>query len=347
MLNFNITSSSDHLLALRNYVRCNGCTDQAVLAVLFDELEIPLEDYMKNIIGLAIQSWERYAFRDYIKFGTFHSAPDFESLTAELLDSISRVAVSAHIQDCFPTIIRTACDFEKKIVTIHYECNDHSYVQGSLYGNFTQKDFQVTVQDNLSRNFNPRSSTNVLELAVAELAEQCRPVAKFGDLNCYSVSSEEITEAIAKHTKVSGLSSDYVLLRDILQRLYPTYEAFLAERSFIVNAGKINNELAAMYPEHAWKEAVTLERIIYHIGFLRDRLGAAIELGTSLITFQSLSEQDRNKFLAYVYRDASTKEELDNAELEVVLNGTLDRLGYDDDQKFFTIVVQDQPSTNE
>ena len=236
MLNFNITSGSDRLLALRNYVRCNGCTDQAVLAVLFDELEIPLEDYMKNIIGLAIQSWERYAFRDYIKFGTFHSAPDFESLTAELLDSISRVAVSAHIQDCFPTIIRTACDFEKKIVTIHYECNDHSYVQGSLYGNFT-----------LSRNFNPWSSTNVLELAVAELAEQCRPVAKFGDLNCYSVSSEEITEAIAKHTKVAGLSSDYVLLRDILQRLYPTYEAFLAERSFIVNAGKINNELAAMY----------------------------------------------------------------------------------------------------
>ena len=53
-MNFNITSTSDHLLALRNYVRCNGCTDQAVLAVLFDELEIPLEDYMKNIIGLGM-----------------------------------------------------------------------------------------------------------------------------------------------------------------------------------------------------------------------------------------------------------------------------------------------------
>jgi hypothetical protein len=96
---------------------------------------------------------------------------------------------------------------------------------------------------------------------------------------------------------------------------------------------------------------VTLERIIYHIGFLRDRLGVAMypehAWKEAVITFQSLSEQDRNKFLAYVYRDASTKEELDNAELEVVLNGTLDRLGYDDDQKFFTIVVQDQPSTNE
>ena len=347
MLNFNITSGSDHLLALRNYARSNGCTDQAVLAVLFDELELPLEDYMKNIIGLAIQSWERYAFRDYIKFGTFHSAPDFESLTAELLDSISRVAVSAHIQDRFPTIIRTACDFEKKIVTIHYECNDHSYVQGSLYGNFTQHGFSSYSSGRSIQQFQPTVFTNALELAVAELAAHRQPVAKFGDLNCYSASSEEVTEAIAKHTKVSGISKDYLLLRDILQRLYPTYEEFLAERNFIAIAGKISNELAAMYPEHAWKEAVTLERIIYHIGFLRDRLGAAIELGTSLRTFQSLNEQDRNKFLADVYRDASTKEELDNAELEVVLESVLYQLGYSDDQKFFTIVVQDQPSTDE
>ena len=85
-MNFNITSSSDHLLALRNYVRCNGCTDQTVLSILFDELEIPLEDYMKNIIGLTIHGWERYAFRDYVKFGIFHSAPDFESLTAGMLE---------------------------------------------------------------------------------------------------------------------------------------------------------------------------------------------------------------------------------------------------------------------
>ena len=71
MLNFNITSGSDRLLALRNYVRCNGCTDQAVLAVLFDELEIPLEDYMKNIIGLAIQSWERYRSATILSSGPF------------------------------------------------------------------------------------------------------------------------------------------------------------------------------------------------------------------------------------------------------------------------------------
>ena len=55
-MNFNITSTSDHLLALRNYIRCNGCADQAVLAVLFDELEIPLEDYMKNIICLLLKT---------------------------------------------------------------------------------------------------------------------------------------------------------------------------------------------------------------------------------------------------------------------------------------------------
>ena len=340
-MNFNITSTSDHLLALPNYIRCNGCADQAVLAVLFDELEIPLEDYMKNIIWLSIHGWERYAFRDYVKFGIFHSAPDFELLTAEMLDLVSRVAVSDHLPGRFPIIIRTTLDPEKKIVTIHYEYNSHSYIQGILYGNFTQKDFQVTVQDNLSRNFNPRSSTNVLELAVAELAEQCRPVAKFGDLNCYSVSGEEVIEAITKHTKVPGINKDYLLLRDILQRLYPTYEEFLTERNFIVIAGKICNEIAALYPEERWKKSVTMERVISHIRYLSDDLAhgyANKQYG--------YGEYSCDKFLADLYKDTRTEQELEIAEIDWLVNNSLAAFSYDDKQDLCVIVIQDQPTAD-
>ena len=338
MLNFNITSGSDHLLALRNYARSNGCANQTVLSILFDELEIPLEDYMKNIIGLTIHGWERYAFRDYVKFGIFHSAPDFESLSVGMLDSISRVAVSAHIQDRFPTIIRTACDPEKKIVTIHYECNDHSCVSGSLYGNFTQQGFSSSSSGRLIPQFQPTISTNAVELAVAELVEQCQPVAKFGDLNCYSVSGEEVIEAITKHTKVSGINKDYLLLRDILQRLYPTYEEFLAERNFIVIAGKICNEIAALYPEERWKKSVTMERVISHIRYLSDDLAhgyANKQYG--------YGEDSCDKFLADLYKDTRTEQELEIVEIDRLVNASLGMLGYDNKQDLCIIVIQDQP----
>lgn len=337
-MNFSIGPGTNHLQELRQYVRQNNCTDSEVLSILFQEIKLPIAEYLQNIIGAPFE-YGNESVAEHVTFGMFHSIPDIHSLNNATLEFISRAVVAKNTQVAYPVIIRT--DIGDDSVTIYYDVAELRFPVG--YSAFGQ---QFQVQPSL--RYSMGVSSSAIGTVLAELVGQHQlSIARFGDLNCYSVSVEEISAAIAKHTKVSGLSSDYVLLRDILQRLYPTYEAFLAERSFIVNAGKISNELAAMYPEHAWKEAVTLERIIYHIGFLRDRLGAAIELGTSLITFQSLSEQDRNKFLAYVYRDASTKEELDNAELEVVLNGTLDRLGYDDDQKFFTIVVQDQPSTNE
>ncbi len=341
MLNFNITSGSDHLLALRNYVRCNGCTDQAVLAVLFDELEIPLEDYMKNIIGLGIYGSERHAFRDYTKFGIFHSVPDFESLTAEMLDSISRVVVSAHIQDHFPIIIRTACDLEKKIVTIYYEYNNLGCTYGSRYSNFTQQGFSSSGSGRPIPQFQPTVLTNVLELAVTELAAQCQPVAKFGDLNCYSVSSEEVTEAIAKHTKVSGISKDYLLLRDILQRLYPTYEEFLAERNFITIAGKICNELAACSPEERWKKSITMERIISHIRFLSDE-----PTHGRMNTQYGYGEDSCDKFLADLYKDTRSEQELEVAEINRLVNDSLTTFGYDDKQDLCVIVIQDQPTAD-
>lgn len=340
-MNFNITSTSDHLLALRNYIRCNGCADQAVLAVLFDELEIPLEDYMKNIIGLSIHTWECYAFRDYIKFGIFHSAPDFESLTAEMLDLVSRAVVSAHTQDRFPTIIRTACDFEKKIVTIHYECNDQSCVRGSLYGNFTQQGFSSYRSGGPIPQFQPTVLTNVMELAVAELAAHCQPVAKFGDLNCYSVSGEEVIEAITKHTKVSRINKDYLLLRDILQRLYPTYEEFLAERNFIAIAGKICNELAACSPEERWKKSITMERVISHIRYLSDNFAngyANKQYG--------YGEDSCDKFLADLYKDTRTEQELEIVEIDRLVNSSLAAFSYDDKQDLCVIVIQDQPTTD-
>ena len=340
-MNFNITSSSDHLLALRNYVRCNGCTDQAVLAVLFDELEIPLEDYMKNIIGLGIYGSERHAFRDYTKFGIFHSVPDFESLDAVMLDSISRAVVSAHLQDHFPIIIRTECDLEKKIVTIYYEYSNHTYNRGSWYSNLTQHGFSSYSSGRPIQQFQPTVFTNAVELAVAELTAQCQPVAKFGDLNCYSVGSEEITEAIAKHVKVSGISKDYLLLRDILQRLYPTYEEFLAERNFITIAGKICNELAACSPEERWKKSITMERVISHIRYLSDDLahGYANEQ-------YGYGEDSCDKFLADLYKDTRTEQELEVAEINRLVNVSLTTFGYDDKQDLCVIVIQDQPTSD-
>ena len=343
MLNFNITSGSDHLLALRNYVRCNGCTDQAVLAVLFDELEIPLEDYMKNIIGLGIYGSERHAFRDYVKFGIFHSVPDFESLTAEILDSISRVVISAHLQDHFPIIIRTACDLEKKIVTIYYEYNNLGCTYGSRSSNFTQQGFSSSGSGRPIPQFQPTVLTNVLELAVTELAAQCQPVAKFGDLNCYSVSSEEVTEAIAKHTKVSGISKDYLILRDILQRLYPTYEEFLAERNFITIAGKICNELAACSPEERWKKSITMERVISHIRF---RFLSDEPAHGRMNTQYGYGEDGCDKFLADLYKDTCTEQELEVAEINRLVKDNLTTFGYDDKQDLCVIVIQDQPTAD-
>ena len=336
MLNFSIGPGTDHLQELRNYARQNSCTNKAVLSILFQEIELPISEYLQNIIGMPFE-YANESVAEHATFGLFHSIPDIHSLGIGTLEFISRAVVAKNTQVAYPVIIRT--DIGDDSVTIYYDVAEYRVPVG--YGAFNQ---QLRVQPSL--RYSMSISSDAINPAVAELVGEHRlPIAQFGDLNCYSVSVEEISAAITKHIKVSGLSSDYVLLRDILQRLYPTYEAFLAERSFIVNAGKISNELAAMYPEHAWKEAVTLEQTIYHIGFLRDRLGAAIELGTSLRTFHSLNEQDRNKFLADVYQDTRTKEELDNAELEVALKSALDRVGYSDDQNFFTIVVQDQPST--
>lgn len=338
MLNFSIGPGTNHLQELRNYVRQNNCTDSAVLSILFEEIKLPVAEYLQNIIGVPFD-YGNESVAEHIAFGMFHSIPDIRSLDIGTLEFISRAVVAKTTLVAYPVIIRT--DIGDDSVTIYYDVEEfHIPIGYSVSG----QQFQLRP----SMYYSSGVSSRVMGAAIAELVGQHRlPIARFGDMNCYSVSAEEISAAINKHIKVSGRSSDCVLLRDILHRLYPTYEEFLAERSFIVNAGKISNELAAMYPEQAWKEAVTMERIIYHIGFLRDRFGAVVQPSTGLRTFQRLDEQDHNKFLADVYRDVRTKEELDNSELEMVLKSTLDQLGYNDDQNFFTIVVQDQPSTDE
>lgn len=337
MLNFSIGPGSNHLQELRQYVRRNGCTDSEVLSLLFQEIKLPIDEYMKNIIGLPFKSGNK-DIGEYVAFGMFHSIPNIHSLDIGTLDSISRTAVAKTTTVTCPSVVRT--DINDDSVTIYYDVEERHIPVG--YNSPCQ---QLQVRPSM------RYWSGVyycdMDAAITELtgAHQL-PIARFGDMNCYSVSVEEMSAVFNKHIEVSGLSLDYVLLRDILQRLYPTYEEFLDERSFIVNAGKICNELAASYPEEAWKEAVNMERVIYYIGFLQERYGKGVQ-STGLRTFQSTGEQDHNKFLAAVYRDTRTKQELDDSELEMMVKSTLGQFGYTDDQKLFTIVVKNQPSTDE
>lgn len=330
MLNFSIGPGSNHLQELRQYVRCNSCTDSAVLSILFQEINLPIDEYMKNIVGIPFE-YGNEGVAEYAAFGMFHSIPNIHSLDIGTLDSISRTAVAKTTTVTCPSVVRT--DINDGSVAIYYDVEERHIPAG--YNSPCQ---QLQVRPSM------RYWSGVyycdMDAAITELtgARQL-PIARFGDMNCYSVSIEEMSAVFNKHIEVSGLSLDYVLLRDILQRLYPTYEEFLDERSFIVNAGKICNELAASYPEEAWKEAVNMERVIYYIDFLQERYGKDVQSTGN-------GEQDHNKFLAAVYRDTRTKQELDDSELEMMVRNTLGQFGYTDDQKLFTIVVKNQPTTD-
>ena len=346
MLNFSIGPGSNHLQELRQYVRRNSRTDSEVLSLLFQEIKLPIDEYLQNIIGLPFE-YNNKGVGEHATFGMFHSVPNISSLDVGTLVFISRAAVSKAMSIPYPAIIRT--DIGEDSVTIYYDVEELRTPIG-----YTTSSEQIQVRP--STRYSSGVSPKVMKATVAELVGTHRlPIARFGDINCYSVSVEEISTVISKYIGASGLSSDYVLLRDILQGLYPTYEELLDERSFIVNVGKICSELAVMYPEQAWKEAVNLERVNYHIGFLNDRYGKNVQ-STGLRTSRGIGEQDhkrspvlseRAEFLAAVYRDTRTKQELDNSELEMALKSTLGQLGYTDDQKLFTIVVKNQPSTNE
>ena len=115
-MNFSIGPGTNHLQELRQYVRRNGCTDSKVLSLLFQEITLSTDEYMKNIIGLPFKSGNKDV-GDYVAFGMFHSIPNIHSLDIGTLDSISLTVVSETTPVTYPSVVRT--DIDDDSVTIY------------------------------------------------------------------------------------------------------------------------------------------------------------------------------------------------------------------------------------
>ena len=107
--------------------------------------------------------------------------------------------------------------------------------------------------------------------------------------------------------------------------------------------GEICNLIAAAYPDENWKSAITLNHIADQMRDLR-----LVFQNTPTHFSGRYNEDNCEGFLVELFTDTRTEAELEAHELKISIDSAIGMFSnFGTVGELYTIVIQDQPSTNE